>query len=242
MKSFCGIGVAVIEIGSNFVKLATTNVLFTNKIIQQAHLTNNMDFGAELNDFFTNHYQENSLAYLGLSAKVENPFRDQFAFFLHKKYPDDFVSREYSNGGNQRVDLAVINEGKGSKEFIEIKACYAFDLINHLEEQYKRQILTDYSKYPTEKIANITFILLSIRTDNCPSDKYKTIVKYYNKMSKCHKKIHSTDEQRTRLMANIQRWFANEHRVKLWLSETKNLGQAFGVNVYLDYFILKKLS
>jgi hypothetical protein len=102
--------------------------------------------------------------------------------------------------------------------------------------------LTDYSKYPTEKIANITFILLSIRTDNCPSDKYKTIVKYYNKMSKCHKKIHSTDEQRTRLMANIQRWFANEHRVKLWLSETKNLGQAFGVNVYLDYFILKKLS
>jgi len=197
-----------------------------------------MNFTLEIEDFFNQVYLIDSLAYLGLSTKVENPFRDQLAFFLHQKYSGSIVSREYSNGNNLRVDLAILNESTKSKEFIEFKACYAFDLINGSNDLYKRQISSDNNKYKLEENTNVTFILLSIRTDKCPEKKYDSIVKYLYSMRPAYKK-YSADEQRVISIDNVRKWFSDDCSLKLMAFDTKNLGEAFGVQVYLDYFIIK---
>jgi hypothetical protein len=68
-------------------------------------------------------FQENELAYLALTRKIESPIKDKLAFRLHRKlYSQNLlVSREW-----QRADVAVLENGKPIAIF-ELKAMFTFD-------------------------------------------------------------------------------------------------------------------
>lgn len=53
-----------------------------------------------------NCFQKDELAYLAITSKSENAFRDRLAYLLHKRYEADgyVVAREW-----HYVDLAVLN-------------------------------------------------------------------------------------------------------------------------------------
>lgn len=196
----------------------------------------NMDISNEIRDFFDTAYDVGSLAFLGLTTKVENPFRDQFAYYLYKKYSSSLkISREYSNGQNLRVDLAII-EGK-KKHFIEFKACYSFDLLRYDYKLYQNEILKDRDKYTNKDLNNVTYILLSIRTDICPIEYYKDIIKYYGDVVRAFNK-YSSDDQKKLSFESVNRWFDGSDGLIVKSSGSRDLGKAYNVNVYLDYFII----
>jgi hypothetical protein len=196
-----------------------------------------MDISIDLKDFFDTAYDMGSLAFLGLTTKVENPFRDQFAYYLYKKYSSSLkISREYSNGQNLRVDLAML-EGN-NKYLIEFKACYSFDLLRYDYKLYQTQIFKDRDKYADKDLFNVTYILLSIRTEICPINNYKDVIKYYGDMVKAFDN-YTSDQQKNLSFDSVNRWFDGNDGLKVKSSGSFDLGKAYGVNVYLDYFIIE---
>lgn len=198
-----------------------------------------MNIISEIKHFLETEYSNESLAYLGLTTKIENPFRDKFAYFLHKKYQNQArVSREFSDGRNLRVDLAILTENE--KHFIEFKACYAFDLVKKDYDLYKKEIIKDFEKYSDENISSLTFVLLSIRISDIPDfEKYLHVVKYISSQRASLKKCKSTENQKKLSDATIEHWFDGGCGLYLVDNHTKKLGDCFGVTVYLDYYIIK---
>lgn len=195
-----------------------------------------MDISNEFRDYFKTAYDMGSLAFLGLTTKVENPFRDQFAYYLYKKYSSSLkISREYSNGQNLRVDLAIL-DGE-SKFLIEFKACYSFDLLSSDYKLYQTEILKDRKKYVNKNLSNVTYILLSIRTDIRPADKYKDVIKYYKYMKKAFNN-YTSEQQKSLSFKSVNQWFDGSNVLKVKDSDSFYLGIAYGVNVFLDYFII----
>lgn len=79
-------------------------------------------------------FQENELAYLALTGKVENPFRDRLAFKLHRNLsPEVVVAKEW-----RRVDIAILRS-EVPLALIELKAMYTFDpLIRGDKEKFMK--------------------------------------------------------------------------------------------------------
>ncbi|MFT7294745.1 MAG: hypothetical protein ACI87Q_002603 [Pseudohongiellaceae bacterium] len=70
----------------------------------------------------TDNFQNNELAFLALTTKIELPFRDRWAFSIFNEIEMDFnVSREW-----KRTDLAIL-KGKTPQVLVELKAMYSFD-------------------------------------------------------------------------------------------------------------------
>jgi hypothetical protein len=199
-----------------------------------------MNYKAEIEAFFKDSYIEDSLAYLSLTTKVEHPFRDQFAFYLHKKYPEAIVSREYSDDFFKRVDLAIISTHK-HKEYVEFKACYAFDLKLDKNMSTKNAILRDFDKYKSEASNNVTSIKLSIRTNKYPEKGNEYIPKKYLKgMESVFNEYPDTEKQREFSIINMTTWFPpNKGGRELKEYGTVRLGCSVGVEVFLDYFIIQ---
>jgi hypothetical protein len=68
-------------------------------------------------------FKSNELAYLAATSKVEGPFRDRLAFFLHREHRDWTVCREW-----RRIDLAILNDGE-PLGLIELKACHTSGML-----------------------------------------------------------------------------------------------------------------
>jgi hypothetical protein len=85
-------------------------------------------------------FNENELAYLALTSKIEFPIRDKLAYNLYKKLWGQgiIVAREW-----RRSDLAFLDGGE--PVFIcELKAAYTFDIFKH--EDYLKLIEKDIAK------------------------------------------------------------------------------------------------
>lgn len=69
-------------------------------------------------------FQENELAYLALTTKIELPFRDKWAFLLHNRpRPKLTVAREW-----KRTDLAILDRNEPAV-LVELTAMYTFDAV-----------------------------------------------------------------------------------------------------------------
>lgn len=91
-------------------------------------MTNNeLDLGKILENMGSC-FNQDELAYLALTSKIEHPFRDRFAYCLYKRYPQLTVSREWN-----RVDLAILNDS-GPEILIELKAMYSFDMFSTVKK------------------------------------------------------------------------------------------------------------
>jgi hypothetical protein len=198
----------------------------------------------ELKEFLNKIPSDDYFAYVGLTTKIENPFRDKFAHYLHRKYINEFViAREYSNDDIKRVDLAVLD--KKSKEIldsIEFKACYAFDIAKSGKIQYKKEIKKDYKKHELSLNYQLWFVLLSIRINNNTDSIYDNVIKYQKSQNRFLYKIPKSCDQFDIEVDNIKKWFDNNPNIKLEYYDNKNIGKSFETEVYLDYFVFKRIS
>ncbi|MFA5928133.1 MAG: hypothetical protein WC838_02375 [Candidatus Margulisiibacteriota bacterium] len=200
-----------------------------------------MDYKTDIPSFLSSLDAKESLAYMGLTAKIENSFRDAYAFYLYEKYGSELiVSREHKGGGVSRVDLALLDTKNGAiQNIIEFKACYSFDLLRPKDMEYIEKIKGDFEKH-TMKPYDKEYILLSVRVNGTPDEKYKYIDKY--DIIKKNIKRPSSAEHKSIAAQNIEQWTKQITEIKLKGSGSESLGKAFGVDVYLDYFIFSPSS
>ena len=121
-------------------------------------------------------YAPDELAYLGVTSKVELPFRDHLAWLLHRALSPEFVvSREW-----RRADLAVLH-GSDVLAQVEAKAMYTFDVLSPVNRKaYADRLRADARKM--HKLApSSDLYLLALVTDvagDIPTALRKHVVKY----------------------------------------------------------------
>ena len=195
----------------------------------------------EMDRFLDELPSDNYFAYIGLTTKIENPFRDKFAYYLHKKYSNELlIAREHMSSDAKRIDLAVLNkENQKIIDTIEFKACYAFDIVRRKKK--KKDIEDDYIKYSNLNIDfNQWFILISVRTNNKTKDIYSNIIKYHESQNKLFNRIPYCFDQYKKEVENIKNWFHNNENIQLKYCKEKPIGESFETKVFLDYFIFKR--
>ena len=183
-----------------------------------------------------NTFEENELAYLALTTKIELPIRDKWAFTLHNKLQEKYtVAREW-----KRTDLAVL-VGSIPEVLIELKAMYSFDAAlgeqggkrftdrMHADQLKAKKISSDHTEIYT--------VLLSTHP-KCHIDKSMYgIVKYSNYINRAFKEIGNESSIREKCNLGILRNL-NDKKV-LGHGEISG-GQAFGVEVVVSYWLVKE--
>jgi hypothetical protein len=90
-------------------------------------------------------FDENELAFLALTSKVELPIRDRLAYRLFTQLPELRVAREWN-----RIDLAVLSADSAPAPLmlLEAKALYTFDLVGGESwiERYPAKVDRDVEK------------------------------------------------------------------------------------------------
>jgi hypothetical protein len=121
-------------------------------------------------------FEENELAYLAVTSKIEHPFRDRLSFLLHRRYEAEgyFVAREW-----KRIDMAVLNHEGQPVCLIELKAMYTFDALT--KPMYFASLLSnDEIKARRSASANtaVYSLLLATHVSDHFDRRYEGIVKY----------------------------------------------------------------
>jgi len=152
-----------------------------------------------------NKFEENEIAYLALTSKIEIPLRDKIAFRLHEKLNKDYlICREWgvkNNKDRDRIDLAIIRrKDETIRCLIEFKA----HSVPRKEKLYEKYLLEDFKKMC--KVVNNDSSLPQAAKDkvemyyiffnNCIEskipDKFSHAVKYLKDINKCNKENTST--------------------------------------------------
>jgi hypothetical protein len=199
-----------------------------------------MNICEDLNDFIKE--LDDRIAYFGMTSKIETYFRDQFAYFLHKKYNNKIISREYTDANIKRADIVVLSD-KGEPEIIlEFKACYAFDLAKEkINDGFiQNEITKDYKKHiGVRKFGIKTYcILLSMNPHNLPFSEniYGKTIKYFSQNKKFLEKYDAKnffDESKE----NLHKLFV-ESEIEIIDTKQKIVGDVFGVTNEIFCFIL----
>lgn len=187
------------------------------------------------------------LAYLGLTTKIEIPFRDWLAVKLHKKSGKEYmIAREYpevsaTNNKTLRTDLAILKDGI-VKERVELKACYTFDIPkkNRDYNLFWNQVLADYEKHKFID-GNTYFLLLAVHPIDKIEDSKNDVIKYYSGHRRFSK--HYTQEE---LLKDVKddiptEWKTHEN-LKLKDSGFHEMGEAFGIRVGIVYYLWEKVN
>lgn len=137
-----------------------------------------------MNDIST-HFEENELAYLGITGKLENPLRDKIAFRLQKNFGDShIVAREWNAGPKKgRADMAILDRDGNLKCLVEIKAYSAMIGIEKFGEKMLADVQKSKKVIGKEEVENV-FIFFANRVHNLPESKViqKEAIKYAPKI------------------------------------------------------------
>ena len=199
------------------------------------------------NDFdeYFDKLDKNSFAYLSLTSKIERPIRDNFAYFLYKKYHENkLISIEYTDSKIKRADLVILGLTGKPEIVIEFKACYDFDLIERRIQEYVVAIMSDYIKHKDVKNIKKYYVLLASSPKKAPEPKtiYDKIVKYYNYIKNFI--VYDTEENNfNELKNNVNNAFSSSP-LKAIYYKNKKLGNAFNVEcgLYCVVFEEKKVK
>jgi hypothetical protein len=135
-------------------------------------------------------YDENELAYLCLTSKVENPLRDKIAFQLHKQLGENkLVCREWTNKGVQKnkSDIAILDFDDNVECIIEFKAHSSIQGIN----EWLNEMEEDISKAKEVSLKNtaIFFVLFVNNLEGMPEgNHFEHSVKYHGNLQRGIKK------------------------------------------------------
>lgn len=156
-------------------------------------------YGAFLKKFISlihNKYEENELAYLSLTSKVENPLRDKIAFEFQKEIGEEnIICREWTNNrkSKAKADIAILDLDGKPKCIIEFKAHSSILGVG----QWANSLKTDFEK--NKKLYNQTeviFVLFANFINELPKNPdFENAIKYYDSIKKSIKKNYSLDKQ-----------------------------------------------
>lgn len=133
---------------------------------------------------------QDELAYLALTSKVEHPLRDRIAWKVHFDFQEtDLVCREYNNGLKGRIDLALLDFRNNPKTLIEFKAHSSIDNPTFLRKGIKKDII-DMKSFAksTKSDPEMYFIYFNniIESTSFPITprNLDTSIKYYDQINK----------------------------------------------------------
>lgn len=189
----------------------------------------------------TSKFQDNELAYLSLTSKIELPLRDKIAFELHKKYADTYlICREWKSRENNsfnRIDLAIIDK-KNSKPvcLIEFKA----KSVVRYEKEFTRHLADDLIKIRNlthDNSVELYYIYFNnvINSENEFEEIYHNSVKYISDLNKNIKnKKGSAEISRTNWNKHLDLVNLNAHKSK---HISINAGKYYNHNISIETFI-----
>lgn len=180
-------------------------------------------------------FQENELAYLSLTSKIEHLMRDRTAFVLCQLLENFYVvSREY-----KRIDLVILEKDK--KDFnpiiaVQFKAYYTFDFqTKEGAEKFNKLIQEDFEK----------------SQEKCPGSQYFSILFCVHPTSR----VDNYPEKIINYKKGINRAFSNKTEKEILEKAEKVIngfdfivektgiikgGSAFDVKVNVFYWVLRK--
>lgn len=178
-------------------------------------------------------FRPGELAYLALTAKIEQPVRDRLAFLLHEKSQNGsvMVAREWEN-----VDIAILIGGV-PRVLLELKAAYTFDILkngkphscfNEVANDVRKRFLRQY------EAVEIYTLLLASHPHQLPNSTFQEGIAYYsnlqaqfNRLADAEQAYECSRERADEIMKN--------HPVQV--SGRLRGGVAFGVEVSVSYWL-----
>lgn len=193
-----------------------------------------------------NSFNENELAYLAITSKIENPLRDKIAYKLHEQLNDKIICREWKDASNpenkNRYDLAILDKNEKHVEcLVEFKA-------HSLQRQETGYILYELNKdlNRLEKFRQTEIEKYFVLFQNLPHSKFdvdfSSAIKYFQEMNNYFEKNNMTVEL---IRNNYHSWWENsiignklnpldENKVEKFTIET---GSCYGVKIDIEGFI-----
>ncbi len=180
-------------------------------------------------------FQENELAYLALTTKIELPFRDRWAYSLFKNlaHTNVNVSREW-----KRTDLALI-QNSSPLALIELKAMYTFDALNQRQlAEFTNAMSTDEEKAKklADKNTEIYTILLATHPTATVHSSLSKIVKYDSGINKAIKNLGTSDAVKEKAINKVNIELKDRNVV---LYGEFSGGKAFGIDTSILYWLVK---
>lgn len=135
-------------------------------------------------------FEEDELAFLALTSKVELPIRDRLAYELFRQLPRCRVAREW-----RRVNLAVLSGDHASVPLmlLEAKALYTFDLVGDASWNARYPAMVEHDIRKLRAVSNLQpetqlFALMLVNHPGGPvGSDLKQIAKYSPGMAKAVK-------------------------------------------------------
>lgn len=191
-------------------------------------------------------FNENELAYLAITSKVENPLRDKIAYNLHinKELSDKIICREWKDRSNpenkSRYDLVIINKENESVEcIVEFKA----HSLQREETSYiKSEFIKDLKRLDEINVRGVEkYFVLFQNLPHCKiAEEYSSAIKYLDEMNKYAKENTSIEE----IKRKYQNWWKKKilndlDEPKKEQVETFSLrcGKYFDVEIDIEGFI-----
>lgn len=185
-----------------------------------------------------NLFHKNELAYLSLTGKNELQIRDKLAYTLYMKYPENIVLREHKfKEVNSRIDLLIGNKYV-NRDIIELKSMYTFDA-KHMKK-FLEYINKDFKKNEmlVDNRINQYEIIIASNIKSVPSEEYSQYIKYYRSIKKHTSNISNSSLLVEEMNNKLDNEFKKEKYNKRYLEI--NAGQAFGVDVDICIWVLRK--
>ncbi len=179
-------------------------------------------------------FEQDELAYLALTSKIELPIRDKLAFALHSELgPKGFVIAR----GWERIDIAVLQVAPVRPvALIEMKAMYAFDAISNelFYELTAADVEKCLAKCRKRKINNVVVYTLLLATHplHNPKEEYDGIIKYSQSIRRSIVNRKNCEEVLSDARSAVAGWpgtIANEGSI--------DGGTAFGMGVSVYYWL-----
>lgn len=182
-----------------------------------------------------NSFAQDELAYLAMTSKVELPIRDRLAWSLHTVlWPDWIVAREWG-----RTDLAVLHASRPDEPalLLEAKAMYTFDeALTNKTRVYPAKVEADLKKVASRTLPDtLVFGLLLATHPHSPADPVlRRVVKYLPDVTRSSREF-GLETVRTMAKASVREQLS---RLGPVADGFLAAGEAFGVEVSIDYFLV----
>ena len=181
-------------------------------------------------------FHTDELAYLALTQKVEQAFRDKLAYKLHRRFegrgPELLVCREW-----QRADLALVTKD-GPRLLLEAKAGYTFDIMMRNKGfDFAKLCASDLRKAAALAVKmnctpEIYALAIATHPHAAPAPEYRTAVKYYPGVRKYATAANNHDAVKA-VMRETMTDFEEVHHLPV------AAGQAFGAKVSLFVWLYR---
>lgn len=185
-------------------------------------------------------FEDNELAYLAITSKIESPFRDQLAYHLHKRHAGAgyMIAREWTPPDQKfRIDLAVFGPCGQPNCFVELKAMYTYDALGN-SERFQKLTFADEEKVRAHAPPETTVysLLLATHLSDAIEHRYERIIKYAKPVNRALNSHGGDAGVRQKAISAVAVKLGSRNLVKR--GEVPG-GRAFGAEVSVLYWLVR---